>query len=1499
MDQLTPHTPTSISEVKLGHLYTLADLIRANVGKSHNWVATKISNALVRVASTRIFSNPYQSIMEPIANSIDAYGGGTAIGRFGLGFYSIFYWLVQDDGDSGRYIEIVSRTRDEYWAAQFRYVNDLAIEFLPPPLDPIYYPDGITGTLIKIANLPKKDMDKFVEQIRRFFTPDVLVKLYYDTLEPLYVQNRDSVPEVIVVILIRDEVQLFDIYIKDYDGGITTRTLFKSLIVPTSSTKGLPTSPKAPQVQTRLSTNSGNLGFYILVEDVAVVHLKLDISKVGYFIKLKGVSVPVSRDDIILDQVALGLLHTAFRDLAASCIGSGYELDDYFQHLRAYANYTDQLGITEIIRDVHQWVLQQDEILFLPSRQIVEIMRQGGYSKVNYLSDINLIESRNKLDLMFDQILGREAGRNILRNIRFIHLVGSFEPTDAGIPGYIFIDDPDFEVEMFINSYQGALLRRVTDPVSDVDLSPEALLSPGALLGEHQINEFAKPNINHSVLIFDNHRYRRRDLPDSSFPKEYPSHSKNSVYSPTLDVADLILMMGGLYRREMLLLYSTIESWVLSLANTIKINVTEPGRYYSESDQLQRILFQVDVKTPIRTYIIELIFKQCILSIITLMSLDGIKEAGEYIVTLCEFFTHIKLEIGQGERKMIWFSRTMTLGWINKRISSGPDTFQVTDFLPEFNKIQRDGFFLSLKRLLDDQLYLRGDIVLLDSRFFPDVGLNGLYHVLYQLYREKIDLRRLLRSLLDQSQSALEMNIVCDIITNFVMTTPAPSIELSQQLLSQVADGSVVAIILTELKKRFAPSLFIHYLTEPADQRNIDWITDTVYVPMTKALETHLALRIRGRQECRIYNLISGSDVLGEFSLQKLISYVFNNDQVEVASLQDLIELITRVNTWSVPPGQVKLQMVEIAINTGTTKPYIDSVLTELLQNSLDAIKRTQNQDPILVKFCAKAPQFQLTFTDRVGIDISAILSLLIPFLSSKSTSDLLSTGEMGTGFYNVYRQPWCQQVIILTRDFHVTGIPIRHEDGLVHDIIYTLRPGRKDFTGTVIDILSPALSDDEFIIQTSLDVHIYAQTYFRSLGHPIKFNGKLINDGRERLLKQLFDRPDYKVNLHQIGIHQSILMTNNVPFGPLVPFLENIYGTITNSLLNTNIILNLGKGLYTPTQGRNRFTMLDDQKKTVLTDILSTTLASATITKLVTADDVLFERYMEGSTADIGLNNFPSNGPRFYVFNRNTKLRCRDCPFYQENGKITTYKTIWAGILRSYRRSEAPPSPELTRQYLSEILDPEVFEMYLVSDFAKIMDRWLSNKLPSSRIPIVINKAVASSESNPLDILLGIFRKFTDAYYTVARRVKLVGFDFSRIPEVYFGDTGNDNWAVYMPRQHQIVVNQQRLEAYATPAQLVDEWSTYLGMQREGLSTDARQYLAASRINKYLGNTFPGAIVPHEILHALAASDHKAGHSPLSFSIREKEYHDIPFEETIRLLYNTCLLYTSPSPRD
>src|SRR3990167_10572103 len=129
------------------------------------------------------------------------------------------------------------------------------------------------------------------------------------------------------------------------------------------------------------------------------------------------------------------------------------------------------------------------------------------------------------------------------------------------------------------------------------------------------------------------------------------------------------------------------------------------------------------------------------------------------------------------------------------------------------------------------------------------------------------------------------------------------------------------------------------------------------------------------------------------FTANQLINYVFEAKVEKINNRSNLINLFRKVSSHIVN-SDIEFQSVSIAVNEGTSKPFVSSVLTELLQNSIDAIRSNIStvERKINFEFCAN--DMILSIIDYVGIPDSALLALLIPFLSSKSVDDMMSTGE-------------------------------------------------------------------------------------------------------------------------------------------------------------------------------------------------------------------------------------------------------------------------------------------------------------------------------------------------------------------------------------------------------------------------------------------------------------------------------------------------------------------------
>src|SRR4029078_13674110 len=76
-----------------------------------------------------------------------------------------------------------------------------------------------------------------------------------------------------------------------------------------------------------------------------------------------------------------------------------------------------------------------------------------------------------------------------------------------------------------------------------------------------------------------------------------------------------------------------------------------------------------------------------------------------------------------------------------------------------------------------------------------------------------------------------------------------------------------------------------------------------------------------------------------------------------------------------------------------------------------------------------------LQIHDPVGIPSAGLLAISIPFLSTKTTSEIV-TGEMGSGFFNVYRESSLVRIDTIKNGSHVIieDIPIKR-GGRVIDV--------------------------------------------------------------------------------------------------------------------------------------------------------------------------------------------------------------------------------------------------------------------------------------------------------------------------------------------------------------------------------------------------------------------------------------------------------------------------------
>ena len=210
-------------------------------------IGNKIATSLIKIAALRIFADPEQSIIELPVNSIDAYGqmqNRKKIGKFGMGFFSILYWLI---GHPKRKLTITSFAKvNSAYQTYKTVIRDNEERMGDLLFDITTYPDSeITKTGVRI-DLDATE-DKFTQQNVLEFN-EQFQKLKYVNFINLYLTNKyqdtDAGPRLNIeksedIYAIFCGISVDGFYVEDFATGLPLEVLFSSTFVPSISTKTL------------------------------------------------------------------------------------------------------------------------------------------------------------------------------------------------------------------------------------------------------------------------------------------------------------------------------------------------------------------------------------------------------------------------------------------------------------------------------------------------------------------------------------------------------------------------------------------------------------------------------------------------------------------------------------------------------------------------------------------------------------------------------------------------------------------------------------------------------------------------------------------------------------------------------------------------------------------------------------------------------------------------------------------------------------------------------------------------------------------------------------------------------------------------------------------------------------------------------------------------------------------------------------------------------------
>jgi hypothetical protein len=553
-----------------------------------------------------------------------------------------------------------------------------------------------------------------------------------------------------------------------------------------------------------------------------------------------------------------------------------------------------------------------------------------------------------------------------------------------------------------------------------------------------------------------------------------------------------------------------------------------------------------------------------------------------------------------------------------------------------------------------------------------------------------------------------------------------------------------------------------------------------------------------------------------QFKLSTLIDYVFQED-IDPGRFLEYLPAVASYQAKS------PLQVLEIAINEGTTKPWIESIITETFQNSVDAIRSALTSARVSFEILGKDKLFALTVTDPIGIPSEGLLSISIPFLSTKTPSELV-TGEMGSGFFNVYRES-IRVVIHVMRNGVETifvDIPQRLNGRVVDVERYATVRRTVHPNGTQIGIVF--FDPTKYTKFTKMASFI---TTVLPLSYPVDFNGKTYEISK----KGYFRDGDFEFfEVEQVGV-ESYVLTKNIPLMPLVKYLQSL--KIDESLVQlvaAGYVMNIRGSGYTPSQSRTRVRVSPAVLKAVYKFLY-----------LVCLDKVLNKKLVYFGMYSLFFDQVlvRASGKSIYELIEDPPESPEDLINSLQYGSMSIPQYL-INIYRRFGDVDYVDNP-IVNQYLNLISrDPRV---------TKFVWEWLQTKRSYRR-------EQTTDIVKPLNSELARFIvTYVNVYWSIGRDLNIPGTDFSLpVPEINFVHLPEFRQGFYRSTDNSIAVNINSLPD-VTPV-----------IQN---SVDLMMFLRNPDVIDIIGNRLPPAILPHELTHAWTHSVDSGPHENITLILQ------------------------------
>jgi hypothetical protein len=1415
-----------------------------NITSNCSNYGSRMAQSLIRVAATRIFANPTQSIMELPVNSIDAIKrkqGKSSVGKFGMGFFSILYWLI---GHPKRKLIIKSTYQNELeicsYEATIFYDNELKLLYKPLTItNPIF------GTVITLDasndQFTDFEFNEFDQQLHRLSDiDDVSIKLtlkFGDVTEDQLIEDEDQLDEyrtdfsneyeevMLSKIVINKTIKSIEetvnieigfkhILVEDRAGGIPLDILFGSLLVPSISTKMIMTTNiTETSDKTRISGMYPSLT--ITVGNIVVVIIRykdLIIRRTPSFVVSMplSTSLPVSRDDIILSGNTITIFKQRLNKLIDMCIDNGYNIDSLFDLLHEYAKYSGQDIIYNIIGELKQQLLNRTDLIFFPSsHDIYPILTKYINKNLKYaiISDASILKTERILtDLIPYQ-------KDIFVAKKVVIMNGMKENfTNGGLTSFIFVNEDYTKSKDWINSIvagynterlypAGTNASKLNGEIFDLltnKWSKESLKIYGELLQSLIMAMYAGIDNYGSVYGLDQPLRRFSIVPIAN---EF-----------NINITDLpkVLEINSIYFK------SEDINWILSLPKISNDDIKNLLRKQITWSYRDTIVVQyISWLQKLVGIYDESLIKQAIISIHGLFSKLRPKVAygGSYAVI--DVFEDVSME-----------SRGLLFGSLlpYPYDSNFPLDLIKGDFIDISNPLSIQTGLETLNYAIE---LSSKDIE--KHKFIVRHPFYYSYLTIYQLKYPKNKINSILKYILNHHNNYAEGLFFIRTIVQYILSKNINEKYINEALMNylfqQIRQRLTLDKINTMLSKFFEPDVLE--------------LQQNTYLPLFISLDAYIAQVSNSEFIPNKTILLLPKGV--NFTCKQLIEYIFekNVDDTNLSWIN---------NMGGRKAASTKLQTVEIAVNEGTTREFSRAILTELIQNSVDAIRLSKSKgehisDSVKVDIFTNNDNYGISVIDYVGIPNKGILSLLIPFLSTKSVNDMISTGEMGTGFFTVYRQPFSKQVMITTDDGHrkiqIIGDPII-VNGRVIDINYNISVHpTNNVRKTEITMIMNGKPVEEIV-----NAYIFMYGTLPLLDQNILVNDTMIFKPEPMI--QVYDTDMGTVWVSTPTSFESQLFTNGVPFAKLSDYLSAL-GLERRVTVGAGIKINMKRGSYTPVQSRNRI-YIEPEKKEHLEKFILNGIYYAMIESInqgwLKMDDYIPFSDSEADPKQLNFSYYIDDPSRFLLTHNS----------YLED---TSKYALSIGVLINYIITN---TEDWSKENLFVVLThSDLIEKLPTIAVQQIIFKWFSNKPvgPKEKIINTIQDVETNINNNPL--IYKFFSNFIILFWHFGQKLEqnqvIIGSSFSKSSAPKLTIENLNALGHFDSSENKIALATKYLSEHDLTSSINKLIEKYK-VESESIASYIKNDTV---LREYIGTTNVPKVIIHELAHAWRHQEHSA----------------------------------------